>query len=53
MYRATPSMATSGVLMAEGESGVIGFSPWQGLPSRPHVEFMNMPKETLCSRIAS
>ena len=36
---ATPAIATSGVLIAEGESSVIGFSPWHGFPSSPHVLF--------------
>ena len=36
--------------MADAESGLCGDSPWHGNPSRPHVEFMNKLKETLCSR---
>tara|TARA_B110001452_G_scaffold39520_1_gene30244 strand:+ start:370 stop:489 length:120 start_codon:yes stop_codon:yes gene_type:complete len=39
--------------MADGESVVIGSSPWHGLPSMPHVEFMKKPNETLCSRSES
>ena len=52
-WRATPSIATSGVLIADAESGSCWDSPWHGLPSRPHVEFMYSPKETLCARSES